>query len=61
MSITSCWLGSLEFLALIIYGKVISNPAIPLLAVPPLAATNAYNCVGAKGVFSCAYKDRIAF
>jgi hypothetical protein len=53
-SITSCQLGSLEFLALIIYSKVISSPAVPLLA-----ATNAYN--RAKGVFSYAYKDQIAF
>jgi len=56
ISITSCRLGSLEFLTLVIYSKVISNPTIPLLA-----ATNAYNCVRAKEVFSCAYKDRIAF
>jgi len=47
----SCQLGSLEFLTLVVCGKVISGPT-----VPPLAATDAY-----KGVFGCAYKDRIAF
>ena len=60
-SITSCRLGSLEFLALVVCGKVISDPAVPPLAVPPLAATDAHDCVGAEGVFSCARKDRIAF
>jgi len=62
MSITSCQLSSLEFLALVAYSKVISNPTVPLLAmplltIPPLATTNAYNYVRAKGVFSCTYKD----
>ena len=61
ISITSCQLGSLEFLALIIYSKVISNPTIPLLTIPLLAATNAYNYIRAKGVFSYTYKDQIAF
>lgn len=54
-SITSCLLGSLEFLAFIIYGKVVSGPAVPLLA-----ATDAHD-VGAKGVFSYACKDQMAF
>ena len=52
MSITSCQLDSLEFLVFIIYSKVISGPAVPLLA-----ATDAYNCIGAIGVFNCAYRD----
>ena len=52
ISITSCWLGSLEFLALIIYSKVIPSPTVLLLA-----ATNTYNYVRAKGVFSYAYKN----
>jgi len=51
-SITSCQLGSLEFLAFVIYGRVTSTPT-----VPPLAATNAHNYIGAKGVFGCARKD----
>jgi len=57
MSITSYRLGSLEFLALVVCSKVISNPTVPPLTMPPLAATNAYNCVEAKGVFGCARKD----
>jgi len=48
ISITSYRLGSLEFLALVIYSKVISNPTVPLLAIPLLAATNAYNYIRAK-------------
>ena len=55
-SITSCRLGSLEFLALVVCDKVISGPA-----VPPLAATDAHDCVEAEGVFGCARKDRMAF
>ena len=55
-SITSCQLDSLEFLALVVCGKVISGPA-----VPPLAATDAHDCVGATGVFGCARRDRMAF
>jgi len=61
MSITSYRLGSLKFLALIAYSKVISNPTIPPLAMPLLATTNAYNYIRVKGVFSYARKDQIAF
>jgi hypothetical protein len=49
-SIISCQLGSLEFLALVVYNKVIFSSTILLLA-----ATDAHN--GAEGVFGCAYKD----
>ena len=55
-SITSCRLSSLEFLSLVVCGKVISSPA-----VPPLAATDAHDCVEVEGVFGCARKDRMAF
>ena len=55
-SITSCRLDSLEFLALVVCGQVISGPA-----VPPLAATDAHDCVEATGVFGCARRDRMAF
>ena len=55
-SIISCRLGSLEFLALVVCGKVVSGPA-----VPPLAATDAHDCVGATGVFGCARRDWMAF
>ena len=55
-SITSYQLDSLEFLALVVCGQVISGPAIP-----PLAATDAHDCVEATGVFGCACRDRMAF